>query len=380
MKRQEVHFLWNEPQITKGFDSAVSLHSHTNRSREGLGLVPRYAEDYPLIGFAVARISSSYRKLAGRALDFQRAYFAPPLAPLEAYRVEARQIEALDLKPMVSITDHDSIEAPRLLQPFVDPDTVPVSLEWSLPFGESLFHVGIHNLPKERADSIVNLLGEVQCAFCRTAQVACVGTHDARCLPNVRELMEYLASIPDTLTVLNHPFWDVSGRGEFRHKDLLKLFLAQYSPWIHALELNGLRTWNENRDVIALAKNWRLPVISGGDRHGHEPNAVINLTTARTFAQFAWQIRDKESSVLFLPQYQRPLMLRKLQVGWEVLKTSTGINGTQGWKDRVFLPWIDGRVLPLSSREWSGTLANESIVRPHPAECLPCDVLQGTEH
>ena len=71
--------------------------------------------------------------------------------------------------------------------------------------------------------------------------------------------------------------------------------------------------------------------------------------------------------------------IRKLRVAWDVLKTSDGPLGVQRWKDRVFVPWIDGRVLPLSSQEWSAALSNEAIVGPQPSESLPCDALQGSE-
>src|SRR5215510_3860940 len=142
MKHQSVHFLWNEPQIAERFSAGVSLHSHTDCSREGLSIAPQYARENALIGFAVARVSSHYRKVSGKVLDFDRSYFVPPLAPAEAYRVESLQIEMMDLRPIVSITDHDSIAAPRRLQSFVDPEALPISLEWTVPFGPSFFHVG----------------------------------------------------------------------------------------------------------------------------------------------------------------------------------------------------------------------------------------------
>jgi hypothetical protein len=380
MKRQSVHFLWNEPLITNRFSSAVSLHGHTDRSREGLAGIPVWSEGNALIGFAVARISSAYKKFAGKDLDLQRSYFAPPLAPAAAYRMEAQQVEAMDMKPIVSITDHDTIEGPRQLHTFLDPDDVPVSLEWTVPFGRSYFHLGIHNLPANSADDIVDALQNVQCFHCKAAQITCMGTHDARCLPSVEGLLEHVASVPHTLIVMNHPLWDVCGLGESAHLEAVSTFLRRYGKWIHALELNGLRTWQENRDVMALASRWGLPVISGGDRHGCEPNAVVNLTGAESFSQFAGEIRNGETSVvLFLKQYQQPLTFRLWRIVWDVLKTSHGDTGTQKWGDRIFLPWLDGRVLPLSSVEWSAAFSNEPVVGPQPSEGFACDALQGTE-
>jgi hypothetical protein len=382
MHPRSVHFLWDEPQIATKFTSAVSLHSHTDRSHEGLSILSKYAKENAWVGLAVARAASKYRKVAGRELDLQRTYFVPPLTPAAAYRVEASQIEGIGLDPIVSITDHDTIEAPRQLQTFIEPDKAPISVEWTVPFGPSYFHVGLHNLPRGRANEIVSRLREVQCFGCKQSERTCIGVHDPRCLPDVRDLLEGLSSIPHTLIVLNHPLWDVGGLGALAHRRLLTQFLSQYFTLIDALELNGLRTWAENQSVTKIAAQWNLPVVSGGDRHGWEPNAVINLSRAATFAEFSREIRVKKRSVvLFMKQYKRPLALRKLRIGLEVLKSSPGMSGENTrWSDRIFVPWIDGRVLALSSPEWLATLADEPIERPESAECPPGDALHGTEY
>ena len=52
--------------------------------------------------------------------------------------------------PLVSITDHDTIAAPMLLRTVASARHIPVSVEWSAPFGgDQAFHLGIHNLPSE---------------------------------------------------------------------------------------------------------------------------------------------------------------------------------------------------------------------------------------
>jgi hypothetical protein len=360
MTQQSVYFIWNEPQVVRRFSSAVSLHSHTDRSREGLGCVPRYAERSAILGLAVARVASRYKETLGRNLDFSSAYFVPPLPPAAAYGVEAEQIEALGLEPMVSITDHDTIVGSKQLQSFLDPQRVPLSLEWTVPFGQGYFHIGVHNLPPGLAGLIVDGLLDVQCSRCQDYGISCAGLHDAICLPHVAEWLERLTSIPGSLLVLNHPLWDTCGLGESAHRELLIRFLDRYETHIDALELNGLRSWPENLGVMALADEWNLPVVSGGDRHGCEPNAVLNLTSAKDFSSFAQEIRDGgRSSVLFLGQYRQPLMFRKLKTAWDVLGTR--------WTDRVCVPWLDGRVLPLSSPEWLATLANKPVEGPQAA-------------
>ena len=368
MKEQNVHFQWNEPQITNRFLSAVSLHSHTDCSRESFTGIHKYAEDSLLLRLVITWVSSWYKKTTGKELDFPRAYYVPPMSPAQAYRLEARQIETLGLRPMVSITDHDTIDGAKRLQRFVEPATAPISLEWTVPFGPSFFHIGVHNLPRERASEMADGLRDVQCSTCRNLKTSCAGAHDGQCFPRVQEWIQRISSMPNTLTVLNHPLWDVSGSGESAHRELLDSFLARYGQWIHALELNGLRSWAENRNVMAIADQWKMPLVSGGDRHGQEANAVVNLTSARTFSEFAEEVRARQSAVLFLRQYRCPLSLRKLRIAWEVASPSHDVSCAPTlWRDRVFIPWLDGRVLPLSSVEWSSTLADEPMEASPPA-------------
>jgi len=107
---------------------------------------------------------------------------------------------------------------------------------------------------------------------------------------------------------------------------------------VHALEINGLRSWKENQKVIWLGKQTNLPVVSGGDRHGTEPNAVLNLTCADNFADFVQEVRLKRRShVVFMPQYHEPLKLRILQTMADVVRDyPTHMGCRRTWSDRVF--------------------------------------------
>ena len=82
------------------------------------------------------------------------------------------------------------------------------------------------------------------------------------------------------LVVFNHPMWDLYLIGKEKHQFLVNEFLQKNGAYLHALELNGLRNWDENRAVRRLAEKWNMLLIAGGDRHGVEPNANINLTNA----------------------------------------------------------------------------------------------------
>jgi hypothetical protein len=113
--------------------------------------------------------------------------------------------------------------------------------------------------------------------------------------------------------------------------------LARFGCFIHALELNGLRPWKENRDVAVLAGSKPLPLISGGDRHGREPNANIKLTNAATFAEFVGEIRRYGwSDVLFMPQYREPFRLRILRNMCDILEDDPEHSlGWTRWCDRA---------------------------------------------
>jgi hypothetical protein len=115
------------------------------------------------------------------------------------------------------------------------------------------------------------------------------------------------------------------------------------------LELNGLRNWDENRAVQQLAQRWSKLLISGGDRHGVEPNANINLTTASNFTDFVHEVRYGEiSNVLFLPQYLNPWKHRILQSTLDAIRNYPNFPlGSRRWDERVYHPDCHGAVQPL---------------------------------
>jgi len=112
-------------------------------------------------------------------------------------------------------------------------------------------------------------------------------------------------------------------------------FLQKNGAYIHALELNGLRNWEENRAVRRLADQWNIVTISGGDRHGVEPNANINLTHAECFTEFVHEIRrEKRSNVLFMPQYAKPWKHRILQSTLDAIRHYPDFpQGSQRWDE-----------------------------------------------
>jgi hypothetical protein len=163
------------------------------------------------------------------------------------------------------------------------------------------------------------------------------------CVDRLQELLRTLGALEQTLVVFNHPLWDEKGIGQARHRAAALDFLRKFGSSIHALELNGMRTWSENRDVSALGQVARKPVISGGDRHVTEPNALLNLTNAADFAEFAEEIRAGWSNVFVLRHYQEPYALRITHNMMDVLRTyEQHANGWRLWSDRVFYLCDDG--------------------------------------
>jgi hypothetical protein len=126
-------------------------------------------------------------------------------------------------------------------------------------------------------------------------------------------------------------------------------FLLKYGAWLHALELNGLRNWEENRAARRLAQQWNMLLISGGDRHGVEPNANINLTNASSFTDFVHQIRrEKKSDVLFMPQYAEPWKHRILQSTLDAIRDYPDFpQGSRTWDERAYHPDANGVIRPL---------------------------------
>jgi hypothetical protein len=333
--RRKVTYLWKEPDSARSYRAAVSLHGHTNRSRESLYFIAEFANRNPLLRRALGAKDREAQRESDIRLDFHRAYWTPPLPPLAAFLAERNQIEGkLDMPGMVSLTDHDNIEAPMLLRVVPEARQIPVSTEWSVPFRDTILHIGVHNLPSSKAQEI---MGQLQAFTQNPAE------------EDLHGLLAMVHELPDVLIVLNHPMWDLAHIGEARHSHTVGGFLANYGMFIHALELGGLRTWEENQRVVQLAEGWNQIVIAGGDRHGCEPSAVLNLTHAETFTEFVHEIRAKRlSHVLFMPQYAEPYRLRIVQTVLDIIREYPEFpEGWRGWDERTFHPNSAGAMRPI---------------------------------
>jgi hypothetical protein len=344
MSQSSVSYLWREPEAVKGFTTGVSLHSHTNQSKETLDFISELSKDWSVLQPVIRWAERRCKRFTGIDPDYARSYWTPPLTPSLAFDLERRQIEEkLQLTGLVSITDHDDIQAPMLLRTVAVSRHIPVSVEWTVPFGATAFHLGIHNLPSAQGTAWMERLA----AF--TAMP--VETRPPKLLT---EMLAELDELPGVLTVFNHPLWDLYRVGREKHDVLVKEFLAVNGQYVHALELNGLRDWKENRDTMTLAGKWNQIVISGGDRHGIEPNANVNLTRATSFNEFVHEVRrERVSHVLFMPQYAEPWKHRILQSTLAAIRNYPDFpEGSRMWDERVFHPDADGVTQPLTQL-WS---------------------------
>jgi hypothetical protein len=342
---QSVSYLWREPHAAAGFTAGVSLHSHTNQSKETLDFIAELSTDWGVLQPLMRWCERRCQRTTGIRPDYARSYWTPPLTPRLAFDLERTQIEdKLQLPAMVSLTDHDDIQAPMLLRSLASARQIPVSLEWTVPYGATAFHIGIHNLPSATGAEWMGRMA----AF--TAVPA--AERPAKLL---KEMLAELDELPGVLIVFNHPLWDLYRIGDAKHRLLVNDFLAVYGQFCHAVELNGLRNWDENREVATLAAQWNQVLISGGDRHGVEPNANLNLTRAHSFTEFVHEVRrDRQSHILFMPQYAEPWKHRILNSTLAAIRNYPDFpEGSQRWDDRVFHPDAEGNTRQLSEL-WRG--------------------------
>ena len=334
MPNSSISYLWRDKDAARGFSTGVSLHSHTNQSQETLDFLANFGAQYPAIRPLLSRLESRSERMHGIRVDYARSYWTPPMTPRLAWDLESRQIETLDLQSMVSISDHDNIRAPMLLT-VPSARQIPVSVEWSAPYGNQSFHLGVHNLPSARAQQWMDTLADYT-----------ANPEDKR----LTEILRALDEEPNVLVVFNHPLWDLYLIGQQKHEFLVNEFLQKNGQFLHALELNGLRDWDENRAVRRLAEQWNMLLVSGGDRHGVEPNANINLTRATSFTEFVHELRrERSSSILFMPQYAEPWKHRILQSTLDAIRSYPDFpQGSRTWDERAYHPDAAGIVRPLS--------------------------------
>ncbi|HXH70235.1 MAG TPA: hypothetical protein VNI60_07890 [Pyrinomonadaceae bacterium] len=344
LKQTRLHILHKPKDLGKEAKTGVSLHCHTLHSKEMLDFVPYYAAKIPIVSYFWEKECRRYFEREGKLPNFSTGYWSPPLTGHEVYQSEKEQINQAGLEAVVSITDHDCIEANLEVNQQIPNSQAPISMEWTVPFEYAFLHVGVHNLPPKRAVEITEQL--LNYSF----------SSESPDNKKLHEIFAMLNEIPEILVVLNHPVWDIEMIGDERHLALLKHFVAEHGKWIHAFEVNGFRSWSENQAVIEMAETLGFPLVTGGDRHCCHTNTVINLTNSKTFAEFAEEIRvDKYSEVVLMPEYREPLHSRQISSIAEILKNYPEFpEGRRRWFDRVHIDVEDNSGLRPLSFHWKG--------------------------
>jgi hypothetical protein len=325
------------------FCTAVSLHSHTCHSKETLEFLPRYIDFHrvPVLSRLIRYEVRRYEARNNKTVDFRRAYWTPPVSPSMVFESETAQIRnGLGLNALVSITDHDTIAGPLSLRESRETASTPISVEWSMPFDGNCFHIGVHSLDPAVSVEVMRELSRY------TSQPA---------EEKLSDLFALLDSKPETLLVLNHPCCNFVRVGAAKHWSALRRFLAQFRPWIHAFEMNGMRPWNENQEVLRMSEEYDLPVVAGGDRHGCRPNTMLNLSQAQTWNDFVAQIRrERSNDLLVMRAYDEPVRLRELATAADVLRRYPHHPcGQRRFSDRIFAN-VEGYSWHPLSFYWDG--------------------------
>ena len=325
------------PGAARGHRSAISLHSHSHHSKEVLHFLPAFTGGIPVVGRLVRREMARYEARHGHRPEFSNAYWVPPFTPAEVLASERAQIASrFDLPAMVSMTDHDTICGGLDLLAQGPADDVVLSVEWTVPFRGTSFHLGVHNLPRDLA---LTMMAEFEAYRVAPDE------------PRLGDLLAWVHEQRAALTVLNHPLWNANGNLD-QSFTALSVFVEAYRPFLHATELNGYRDHAENRQVIALARAWEMPLVAGGDRHGRAPNALLNLSQATSIAEFVDEVRrDQRTDTVVLPAYREHKTTRVAETVSDVLRPARpGEPGQRPWIERVFIIHEDGQARPISDQ------------------------------
>ncbi len=275
------------PDPNREFGYAVSLHNHSCHSVEklaALNQVVKMAFMRPLSGV----LQSSFGLGGISDLNYAEITYNPPYTPEDVYQMESAAAARWGFDGVhLAITDHDEF-AGNLPLLRGRPDLngrIAISEELSLWYQGHLFHLGLSGLPESEIDQ----------THARIQSAARGGRYD--------ELFETLAA-SGCLVVLNHPLvaWG-PGSETIPCTDLL----TRYGWAIHALEINGMRRREENDRVLELARQWRKPVVGGGDSHLLVASSIVSLSQAATFKDFIAEVKDGHAVPFITPDYFAPL-------------------------------------------------------------------------
>jgi predicted metal-dependent phosphoesterase TrpH len=275
------------PHPEREFSHAVSLHNHSCYSVEklaALNQVVKLVFMRPLSGV----LQSSFGLGGVSGLNYAEITYNPPYSPEDVYQMESTAAARWGFDGVhLTITDHDEFAGSLSLlrdRPDID-GRLAIGEELSLWYQGHLFHLGVSGLPESGIDE----------THSRMQSAARGGRYD--------ELFETLAA-SGCLVVLNHPLvaWG-PGPESIPINDLL----TRYGWAIHAFEVNGMRRREENDRVLELARQWKKPVVGGGDSHLLVAGSIVTLSQAATFKDFIAEVKSGHAVPFVTPDYFAPL-------------------------------------------------------------------------
>jgi hypothetical protein len=275
------------PEPSREFASVVCLHTHSCHSKEnlaGLNWVVQLGYMRPFKGL----LQRSFGLAGIPDLDYRELGYRPPFRPGDIWRMETENARRLGVdRLLLTITDHDEVAGSLELrdQNPAQAERIGLGEELTIRYDGHVFHLGLSGLPDE---SLHDVHASLQAA-------ARSGRLEA--------LFEQLASFGG-LVVLNHPLiaWNRL-KSEVPALGLLK----RYGWAIDALELNGMRSSEENRRVIELAGHVGKPLVGGGDSHLLRPSGALCASRATDYADFIAEVRSGWSRPLVTREYFSPL-------------------------------------------------------------------------
>ena len=88
MPTSTISYLWRDKEAPKGFRTGVSLHSHTNQSRETLDFLANFGNQYPVMRPLLSRLERRAEQMHGVRIDYAASYWTPPMTPKLAFDLE----------------------------------------------------------------------------------------------------------------------------------------------------------------------------------------------------------------------------------------------------------------------------------------------------
>jgi len=275
------------PEPSQEFASLVCLHTHSCHSKEdlaGLNWVVQLGYMRPFKGL----LQRSFGLAGIPDLDYRELGYRPPFRPGDIRSMEAENARRLGVDQLLlAVTDHDEVAGSlELRQQNPDQrDLIALGEELSVRYDGHVFHLGLSGLPEES-------LHDAHASLQASARGG-----------RLDELFEQLQSL-GCLVVLNHPLitWN-RVRTEVPALSLVK----RYGWAIDALELNGMRSSEENRRVVELARHVGKPLVGGGDSHLLMPSSALCASRATTYADFIAEVRSGWGRPLVRREYFAPL-------------------------------------------------------------------------